>query len=310
MLTRIHIRSFLIVLATFAMGAWVRAGLSADESSGKQYDFRIVQMSDTQPPLGQEGQWALVEEAVSLVNSLEPNIVLVAGDVTDNGTEVECKRMGEILSRIHAPMYAVAGNHDTLQVTEADEQAFPDEDIRALKRGYFEKYISNMTWSVELGELQFVGLEPGATWSNIPADRREWLLETCRAGSAPYKFLVTHFPPNPAEGPERRGPDRGDLYEALDDAGVVGYMHGHTHRLEAAQDPETGRLVFNSCSAVFRDTRGVMYYDVYGDRIVCFWKPVEGKARVLGMFDLKQALADVSSRREAAAEVGVVDKTD
>jgi len=310
MLSDIQIRRFLIVLATFALVVWGRAGLSADESSGRQYDFRIVQMSDTQPPLGQEDKWTLAEEAVSLVNSLEPEIVLIAGDVTDNGSEVECKRMGEILSRIRAPMHAVAGNHDTLQVTEAEKQAFPGEDVLALKRGYFEKYIGEMAWSVELGQLQFVGLEPGATWWKIPADRRKWLLETCSASSAPYKFLVTHFPPNPADGPERRGSDRGDLYEALDDAGVVGYMHGHTHRIEAKTDTETGRLVFNSCSAVLADPRGVMYYDVYGDRIVCFWKPVDGKARVLGMFDLKQALANVSGRREAKVEPEAVGKTD
>jgi hypothetical protein len=194
-----------------------------------------------------------------------------------------------------------------LHASDEEAAAFAGMDDRAAKsavrdakRALFEKYIGDMAWSAELGDFQFIGLEPESTWKDIPPARRQWLVDVCRGSSKPYKFLVTHFPPNPAEGPERRGADRGNLYEALDEAGILGYMHGHTHRIEAGRDRESGRLVFNSASAVFRD-RGVMYFDVYGSQLVCFWRPVEGPARPLGVFDLEEARRAASQGAGAPA---------
>jgi len=296
-------RKCLSIVAVLVLAVGMGSVSAADEVGSKQYRIRIVQISDTQPPLANELVWQRTAEAIDLVNSLAPDIIIFPGDVTDNGTEAGFKRMKELIGRIRAPVHIVAGNHDTMHVTEDDKKAFPGQDVRALKNALFEKYLDDTSWSVEFDDFQFIGLEPESAWKDIPPERREWLVKTCRSSSKPYKFLVTHFPPNPADGPERRGGDRGNLYEALDAAGVIGYMHGHTHRIEAARDPETGRLVFNSGSATLIPERGVMYFDVYGDMLVCFWRPVKGEARPLGTFDLKKTQAAFSEGRKVLNEV-------
>jgi predicted MPP superfamily phosphohydrolase len=56
-----------------------------------------------------------LEAIVSKINGLEPDIVLLAGDIVDEGVSVEAEeRMTALLRAIRAPLgtYAVAGNHE------------------------------------------------------------------------------------------------------------------------------------------------------------------------------------------------------
>ena len=78
----------------------------------------------------------------------------------------------------------------------------------------------------------------------------------------------------------------------MDEAGAIGYMHGHNHFIQAYKDANTGRLIFSSASTVFNEKYGVMYFDVYKDSMICFWQPVKGATIPLGIFDLKKAVSD------------------
>jgi len=292
----------------------VARAFTAGSPSDTDYSFRIVQISDTQPEPDKELHWERTAEAITLVNSLEPDLVVFPGDITHSGTEVEYARMRELIAKIKAPVHLVPGNHDNVVWADESEAALPYGERHRRKLVLYKKYFGADSWSVELGNFQFIGFDSGepdgVAWPGISAAREKWLLEVSRKSSKPYKFLVTHY--QMESWPYSVDPDSSNhVSEILTAAGILGHMHGHTHRVEARQDPETDRLVFNSGTASHRlheaqpefrldgSHRGVMYLDVYDDAMVAFWKPVDGPVRPLGAFDLKEALAAVKRRRMA-----------
>lgn len=42
----------------------------------------------------------------------EPDIVIIGGDLVDEGTEAEYETVRDALQRLHQPVYAIPGNHD------------------------------------------------------------------------------------------------------------------------------------------------------------------------------------------------------
>jgi 3',5'-cyclic AMP phosphodiesterase CpdA len=294
----------------------VASAFAGEPPADTAYSFRIVQISDTQPEPDKKIHWECTAEAIALVNTLQPDIVVFPGDITHSGTDAEYARMKELIAKIKAPVHLVPGNHDNVVWADASEAALPYGERYRRKLALYKKYLGAEAWSVEFGKFQFIGFdsaEPGVAWPGISADREKWLLAVCRKSSKPYKFLVTHYQID--SWPYSRDPDASNhISEMLTAAGILGHMHGHTHRVEARQDPETGRLVFNSGTAAHRlhqaqpefrldgSHRGVMYFDVYDDAMVAFWKPVEGPVRPLRAFDLKEVLAAVQRRKMAAAK--------
>lgn len=299
-----------LTLCFVALAAHAVAG---DRSADTDYSFRIVQISDTQPEPQKEPHWERTAEAIALVNSLRPDLVVFPGDITHSGTEEEYARMKEMIAKIEAPAHLVPGNHDNVVWADASEAALPYGERHQRKLTLYKKYFGSDFWSIEFGNFQFIGFdsgEPGVAWPGISPTREKWLLDVCRKSSRPYKFLLTHYQMD--AWPYSRDPDpKNHVSEILTAAGILGHMHGHTHRVEARQDPETDRLIFNSGSAVHRlheaqpefrlegGHRGVMYFDVYDHVLVAFWKPVDGTVRPLQTFDLKKVLAAVESRRKA-----------
>lgn len=66
---------------------------------------------------------AMFEVAVTQVNALRPDLVLVTGDLVDDGTAAEYETARRLLSGIAAPWLAIPGNHDE---REAFRAAFAD----------------------------------------------------------------------------------------------------------------------------------------------------------------------------------------
>ena len=271
----------------------------------KEYTFRFVQISDTQPSTS-EVAWQRMEKAIDFVNSLQPDLVFFPGDVTCFGTETEYKRAKELIAKLEAPIYLVPGNHDT--VVEYPGTLNESEAYRAQNLARFNEYLGKESWSVELGNFQFVGFDCTEVkydrWPYISATRQEWLLKTFGDSSKPYKFLVAHYPSvchkcvlshdTPNHGRAMAPITKDHLDYTLSAAGVIGQLFGHLHMPEAGQCPDTRRLMFDSGDVVGHSC-GVMYFDVYEDVLVCFWKPLEGTARPLATYNLEDVRKDVRS---------------
>ena len=267
-------RILLMAILAFALAVCIPA--TSANSAEQTYAFRIVQLSDSQPT--NEDQWQRMAEAVELVNRLKPDIVFFPGDITHSGTEGEYHRAHAQLSKIEAPLYVVPGNHDTITPAAGEKG-----DLHSQKILLYRKYFGEEFWTVEQGDFLFVGFDCTAPFT---PRLLAWLKGTLLSSHKPYKILVTHY--------TEAHMSQGSLNQVLVSSGVVGLMHGHNHAIEAYRDESnTGRLVFSSGSVL---NRGVMYFDVYEEKMVCFWQSVDGPARPLGIFDLPAASSAVSRR--------------
>jgi len=292
MVVSLKIKKFLLFLAVCLLLTGIGSVFGGSEDGSVTYPFRIVQVSDTQPPPNSEKIWNRTSETVEVINSLKPNIVIFPGDLTHSGTEDEYKRIKGILSKIQAPVYYVPGNHETIWPANETEKALPLDKLRDEKLKLYHKYFGPDHWSFEYADFLFVGFDSTENWPRLSRHTREWMAESLDNSDKPYKFFVTHYPP-PIHGTI--------LGHLMTSENVVGYLHGHNHTIQAYKDTNTERLVFSSGSATFTSPEndyGVMYFDVYKDSLVCFWKPVTGDVRPLGIFNLKEAKSTISRRKD------------
>jgi len=58
----------------------------------------------------------LLSESINIINELNPDVVIVTGDITENGYHMEFVLAEEFLERIESPMLVVPGNHDARHV--------------------------------------------------------------------------------------------------------------------------------------------------------------------------------------------------
>ncbi len=277
--------------------AFVADTFAEGRDNEKTYSFRIVQISDSQPVPGNEEMFQRASRSVELVNRLNPDIVIVPGDITYSGTEDEYKRLKALLAKIKAPTHMVPGNHDTIWPTEDElEKGLVEAALHREKIKQYNTSFGPDHWSVEYGDFQFVGFDSTENWPDLTPQRRIWLRETFLRSEKPYKFMVTHYTFEMARGTV--------LEDIMTSSGVIGYLHGHNHWVEAYQDKNTGVMAFSSGSANFvgkGDRYGVMCFDVSGDSIVCSWIPVERTAKPMGIFNLKETGSAIARRR------GIVD---
>ena len=116
-----------------------------------------------------------------------PDVVLLTGDLTDNGHPAEYARVRELLAPLPMPVYAVPGNHDN---REAFLEAFGTPGEHPLAG--FSQYV------VEADPLRLIALDtviPGSGAGELDAERLEWL--EARLAEAPGRptLLFMHHPP-------------------------------------------------------------------------------------------------------------------
>jgi len=135
----------------------VGATLHGAEDEGGEGNFRVVQISDTQP--GDEEGWRRAARSVALVNRLKPDFVFFAGDITSRGSEGEYTRMKELVDRIEAPLHVVPGNHDTIVPASTSEEAMSTEELRRGKLELYRRHFGSEVWSFEHGDYLFAGFD-------------------------------------------------------------------------------------------------------------------------------------------------------
>src|SRR5215467_14223405 len=153
--------------------------------------FRIVQLSDLH--CGQ--QFFLpqhLERAIAEVNEMEPDVVVISGDLTTNGFKDEYVLAREYLNRIECKsMVVIPGNHDSRNV------------------GYvhFEELFGERNSVLNVGRATIVAVdssEPDLDNGQIGRGRYR-LIEEAFAGAANLRVFVLHHHllPIPGTGRER-----------------------------------------------------------------------------------------------------------
>jgi 3',5'-cyclic-AMP phosphodiesterase len=180
--------------------------------------FTIVQLSDLHcgPQFFLPN---LLERAIAETNELEPDVVVVSGDLTTNGFKEEYALARRYLDDIECEsIVVIPGNHDSRNV------------------GYvhFEEQFGERNSVLRLNGTTILAVdssEPDLDNGQIGRGRYGWIEEQF-ASEAVLRIFVLHHHllPVPGTGRERNiVNDAGDALEALQRAGVDLVLCGHKH---------------------------------------------------------------------------------
>jgi 3',5'-cyclic AMP phosphodiesterase CpdA len=158
-------------------------------SFAEQRPFLLVQLSD--PHIG--ASWDGIdpaprfEAAVEAVRSLDtaPDAVLVSGDLAEHAADAEYEQVRELVARIGAPFYVLAGNHD-------------DRDALHRNFGVPGAAGAPVQYAAELGPLRLVVVDstlPGADSGELGTERLAWIDATLAADPATSTVIAMHHPP-------------------------------------------------------------------------------------------------------------------
>jgi predicted phosphodiesterase len=164
--------------------------------------------------------------AIDAIERLDPDAVLVKGDLTDRGTEEEYEAFLRAYQRLGARMHHVRGNHDAM-VTESIAATGP--------------------FSVDLGGVKLAVLDtvrPGTDRGRVSREQLDWLDELAGASTDPMLVFGHHHPWDPGSTERSEtyfgiNPDDSDALcsvIAKRDA-IAGYFAGHTHRTRTRRFP-------------------------------------------------------------------------
>ena len=194
----------------------------------------IAQLSDTHVrPKGVRYQGVVdsnagLHDAIDRLHALDrrPDLVLLTGDLVDEGRPEEYEQVREILRRLVIPLLVIPGNHDdrdNLRTAFADHAYLPP-------RG-------PLHFCVEDYPVRFIGLDstvPGLHHGHLDGDALDWLADTLAADATKPTVVMLHHPPF-VSGigfmDEYRYVEGADLRAVIERAGNVELvLCGHVHR--------------------------------------------------------------------------------
>ena len=240
---------------------------------------RILHVSDAH--IGRGDDLAPLLAVRELGAELQPDLLVVTGDMTHRGRPDQMRRSAEILRELGLPLLAVPGNHDI-------PYTFPDRFTKTFEQ-----------WEVAYGDPQplysseslvVVGLNSVRPWLHQAGALREDQLShaAARLRDAPggaYRAVALHHhlaaPPWPkaSKKPIR---ERDRVLRALGEAGAELVLSGHVHQagfaerreFESLEGESHATLVLATAPGIGRprpnrrgETRGANVYDVSPDSL-------------------------------------------
>lgn len=127
---------------------------------------------------------------VEHINRLDPqpDLVLVTGDVSNDGRKSELERAAGILGELRFPFYVIPGNHDDRSALASTfgEESCPTES---------EAFVNYVIEGYDLRLITVDSTIPGAPGGEICAARAAWLDERLREAETQPTILFMHHPP-------------------------------------------------------------------------------------------------------------------
>ncbi|MFW6114536.1 MAG: metallophosphoesterase [bacterium] len=208
--------------------------LFATEADGTK-PFTFVQLCDTQFGMGgYEHDLKTFKQAVSQINGLNPDFVVICGDLVHDRNEQSFADFNKIKAQLDVPCYCVPGNHDV------GNNPTP-ESLQ-----YYRQVIGEDYYSFEHKGLVFVCVNTQLWKSPLEVETNKhdaWLKDTLQsaANKNASACVVGHYPlflekPDEEEKymnlPKVKRKELLNLFEAR---GVIAVLGGHTHRLTMNQ---------------------------------------------------------------------------
>jgi len=151
---------------------------------------------------------------VRLINFLNPDLVVLTGDVVDNPKEEYFKLAHQLVSDLEVPIVLVGGNHD--HATEAN---------------FFETYLAPWNGSLNFGPIHVATLDTGhySIDGKLTESQLSWLEgDLSRHATMRYKMVMFHHPMFDTNNPKNETVEK--VYGICLRHGVSLILNGHMHR--------------------------------------------------------------------------------
>jgi len=217
----LHFHKYLMVFALF---------LALSCSKKEHNAFTFVQLCDTQ--LGMGGYNHDIEtfnQAVKQINSLNPDFVLICGDLVNDATDSSYADFKNIRDKFNIPCYCAPGNHDVGNIPNDSTLSF------------YRKTIGKDYYKIENKGFSFV-VTNSLLWKediiNESEKHDDWfkeMLKSIKLKKQPI-FIVGHYPLFVNNIEEQEGyfnlplEKRKELLNLFDQNNVVAYLSGHAHK--------------------------------------------------------------------------------
>lgn len=175
-----------------------------------------------------------VDEVIKAVNAAKVDLVLIAGDVTDDGLLKQMARFQEKVKQFQAPVLLVPGNHDVgMTPREGKPASITRERVKRFGEGL------GPNWFVrEVAGVRVIGLNSCLFDTGFPEEAEQWqFLEQQLAKPLPGQtILLEHYPlflksvDEPTAGYWNVTPEpRKRLLALIKQGGVKTVLSGHLH---------------------------------------------------------------------------------
>jgi 3',5'-cyclic-AMP phosphodiesterase len=165
----------------------------------------------------------LLNKVIDEVNTLNPDVTIITGDVTENGYYMEFEKAAEYLDNIKTPLLVIPGNHDARHVGDQ----------------YFSEIIKKRCGTLNLKKkgIKVIGLdssEPDLDYGKIGRLQQKFMeseMENAQKDNL-YKIIALHHHiiPVPKTGRERNVlSDAGDILQSIIVGGANLVLSGHKH---------------------------------------------------------------------------------
>ena len=236
-------------------------------------------------------QHDVMASVIERINKMNPDLVVVAGDVTADGFEDEYIEAAGIISQIEPPKVLIPGNHDARNVGWVHFEKYFGE------RYYRYRVAFDETRSERLKATGFtvVGVdssEPDLNEGKVGRDRYNWITEQFDEPNDVKIFAIHHhLVAIPGTGRERNiVTDAGDLMARMTSLDLDLIVSGHKH--VPFFWGLNGMLIANSGTCSTRRLRGLTpsswnEYEIDGTTIKGFLHYPDGRRELSVIFSRK-----------------------
>lgn len=236
-------------------------------------------------------QHDLMAQTVEKINDMNPDIVVVAGDLTAAGYEDEYIEAAGIIAQIEPTKLIIPGNHDARNVGWVHfEHYFGSRYSRF--RAEFDAERSERLRATGFTVVGVDSSEPDVDEGRVGRDRYPWIVSQFEDPSDVKIFAVHHhLIPIPGTGRERNiVQDAGDLLAHLNQTDIDLIVSGHKH--VPFFWGVNGMLIANSGTASTKRLRGLTpsswnEYEIDASTIKVFLHYPDGRRELAVIFSRK-----------------------
>ena len=195
----------------------------------EQEAFTFVQLCDTQLGFGgYEHDMESFKIAVNQINALNPDFVIICGDLVNDRNDSSFTDFKEIRKGFNMPCYSAPGNHDVGNVPNDTtlnyyRRTIGEDYYKFKNKGYSFLVVNTQLWKVDL--------------ENESEKHDNWFRETLKENSKNEAvFVIGHYPLYVESIEEEESYHnlplikRKEVMELFKQNNVVAFITGHTHK--------------------------------------------------------------------------------